>query len=685
MLPQSGLPFNAFLAIDWHYAPSYIYAMVRELPEIQEILGPGGRLEKTLGDFEFRSSQLEMALLVDRTIRIEKPAAVEAGTGTGKTFGYLIPLILSGKKAVISTGTKNLQEQIFNKDIPVLQRALGFSVNAAIMKGRRNYLCLYRFHQHSRQLALFEKDGKARVSRIERWLEQTEFADRSELHWLSDNDPLWDLVSSSSEQCLGTRCPFTEDCYLSRLRIRAAQASVLIVNHHLFFADLKVKEEGFGEVIPRCQIAVFDEAHEVEDVATTYFGQSVGTAQVTDLANDLEREIRGLRDPDDARLVRRILKLRDASEGLALQFKEMGDRGSLDSETLSFLEKGPAGGVCEALEEVADDPWMRNSDKAGIQSIAARARELEATLKDVVTRRDRAWVNWYERRKRSVTIHCSPLDISNRLADLLYRKFSAVIFTSATLSTGGGFSYISARLGLPEETITGLYPSHFDFKKQSLLYIPRDLPAPDEAGFGNAAARRIEEVIRLSEGRALVLFTSHQNLNIVWGRLEGRLPFTLLKQGTAPRSALLDEFVRDVHSVLFATGSFWQGIDVPGEALSCLIIDKLPFESPSDPLVAARIEALDARGDNPFMGYQVPVAVLALKQGIGRLIRKKTDRGIVAILDNRIITRRYGELFMRSLPPMPLTHDINEIETFFQRIRKLNNGTKTLEHSKEQP
>jgi ATP-dependent DNA helicase DinG len=658
--------------------------MSKRASMIKEILGEGGRLQKILEDFEFRPSQQEMALLVEAALRDKVPCAVEAGTGTGKTFGYLVPIILSGKKAVISTGTKNLQEQIFLKDIPLLERAMDVRIDAVLMKGRRNYLCLYKFDRYSRQIGFFDKDAESVARRMEGWLRRTVFADRSELEWLGDEDPLWEQISSSSEQCLGPNCPFSDSCYQKRLNAAAARASLLIVNHHLFFADLKVRAAGYGEVIPRCEVAVFDEAHEVEDTATEYFGSSISTARLTELADDIEREVKGFKDEQDHGLISRSRGIKEAAQGLVQYFQGLDEKGPLEERMLLSLAKGPVEDICTELEELADDPGVKRSERPGLQALGARAKELSSALKDILVMRDRDWVHWYEKRKRSVSLNCSPLDISGQMSDTLYRMFSSVVFTSATLTAGGSFSFIASRLGLPEGCITESFPSHFDFSNQTILYLPKDLPAPDEAGFAKAAAGRIEEIIAASEGRALVLFTSYQNLNLAWDRLEGRIPYTLLKQGTAPRSALLDRFKRDVHSVLLATSSFWQGVDVPGEALSCLVIDKLPFESPSEPLVAARISSMTQRGQSPFMEYQLPVAVLALKQGVGRLIRKQNDRGVVAILDKRIMTRRYGEIFLKSLPPMPVVHELEGIRDFFSKGEKTKGGTKTVESAEEQ-
>jgi len=644
---------------------------------IEEILGPHGLLARSLDGFEFRPSQMEMALKIQDAIQKEIPAIVEAGTGTGKTFGYLVPIILSGKKAVISTGTKNLQEQIYFKDLPLLEKATHIKVDATIMKGRKNYLCLHKYSQYFSQPSLFREDPGETKKRLDAWLGETDFGDRAELSWLSDDDPLWDALSSTSDQCLGVHCMFQEDCFLSRLRSRAARSRVIIVNHHLFFADLKVKKSGFGEIIPRFQMVLFDEAHSIEEIGTIYFGESLSTNQLTELAGDLEKISKKLLDEAKGKLRRHLTDIRAASEQLWGLFEGKEDKGRLDHETLSLISEGPAREISRALRYVSEkagleEPNHQHSktgkiqDSASLQALAARAGELNHLLDQVLWKRGINWLNWYEKRKRSLVLHASPLNISERMNELLYQKVQTILFTSATLSTNGNFDYIRSRLNLPEDALEGLYPSHFDFEHQTLMYLPKDLPPPNEPGFGSEIARRISDIVKRTEGRALVLFTSYHNMNLVWNILKDHVPYTILRQGDAPRSVLLDTFRQDIHSILLGTASFWQGVDVPGESLSCLIVDKLPFESPGEPLVAARIDAIHEQGGNPFMEYQVPSAVIVLKQGLGRLIRKGSDRGILSVLDKRIMTSRYGSIFLNSLPKIPISHHLSDISLFLK-------------------
>ncbi len=643
-----------------------IHLMSQPPITIQEILGQDGMLAHSLKGFEFRSSQIQMALLVKECLQRELPAVIEGGTGTGKTFGYLVPVVLSGKKTVISTGTKNLQEQIYFKDLPLFQGATGLRIDAMIMKGRKNYLCLHRYHQYLSKASPLIPGLQGQRPKIERWLKKTEFADRAELAWLTDDDTLWDGVSSTSEQCLGAECMFLDECFLGRLRNRAAKSRIIIVNHHLFFADLKLKKGGFGEIIPRFQVAVFDEAHKIEEIATTYLGESLSTNQLAELATDIEKEIKDLPGLDKAKTKKRLDAIKAASEHLRDFFDERGEKGILDGETRLNLAEGPAREAVKALRYIQENPDMRGSESITLPALLARAGELGQLLEEILKTRDTGWLNWYERRKRSLLLHASPLDISERLNELLYHRERAVIFTSATISTNGNFDYIRSRLGLHDEVLESIYPSHFDFGRQTLMYIPRDLPIPSDPRFGQQVAKRTLDILKITEGRALVLFTSYHNLNIAYQILRDKLPYPIYRQGDAPRTVLLDEFRNDIHSVLLATGSFWQGIDVPGEALSCLIIDKLPFDSPGEPLVAARINLIRNRGGNPFFEYQVPSAIISLKQGLGRLIRKSSDRGILSILDNRIMTSRYGKLFFHSLPQIPISHDLSDIGRFLK-------------------
>jgi ATP-dependent DNA helicase DinG len=653
------------LRIDGAPPQNYSWPMPESALDIRNILGPGGMLARSLEGFEPRDGQIRMALLLEEAIESGVSAIVEAGTGTGKTFGYLVPLILTGRKAVISTGTKNLQEQIRYKDLPLLEKATGRHVDAVIMKGRKNYLCLLRYHQYAAQPFLpMEEAGEVR-KRIDEWLNETEFADRSELPWMPDDDPLWDAFSASGDQCLGADCRFLEECFLTKLRGRAARARLIIVNHHLFFADLKVKKGGFGEIIPRFQVLVFDEAHDVEEIATLHLGESISTNQVSELAADLIQHAKAHPDAGGTSLLKHAASLRAAADALIALFDSGPEKGRVETETLAEIRRGPARDAARSLRYLSEKSCLGESENLSAQLLLSRAGELAGTLDEIFRKRDETWLNWYERRKKSILFYVSPLDVSGALKRLLYENVKTVQLTSATLSTDGGFSYIRGRLGLPDQALEGIYPSEFDFRSQALLYLPRDLPLPGDADFGRQVAERVLEILKRTQGRAMVLFTSHHNLNIVYGLLADRLPYTIFRQGQAPRTALLEAFKQDIHSVLLATGSFWQGVDVPGESLSCLIIDKLPFDSPGEPLVAARIEAIRASGGNPFMEYQLPSAIISLKQGLGRLIRKRTDRGILSVLDKRIVTSRYGRRFMAGLPGMPITQDLGDIDRFF--------------------
>jgi ATP-dependent DNA helicase DinG len=623
---------------------------------IDKTLGKDGLLSRYLTDFEYRPAQMQMARIIDEALDLKNQVIIEAGTGVGKTMGYLVPVILSGKKTVISTGTKNLQEQIFFKDLPLVTGAMGVKVNSLLMKGRANYICLNRYHQHFDSLSFLKPDMMELRQLIDAWLNKTVTGDRAELSWMEDDDPLWDMISSSSDRCKGPECPHRDDCYIISLRRLAAKADIIIVNHHLFFADLMLKSDGFGEIIPRFEAVVFDEAHRVEDIATSYFGASLSSGQILDLAADVQKEADVNKSGTPESLMINIAALRTGIAQINSFFLSAPEKGRLNIEEIEAEHKITLESIIKGLRYIQAD--FENS-------FFARALELENSLGLIFSRGKNNWLEWYEKRKRGVAFHASPLDISTNMQEQLYHNVKTIVFTSATLSTGGTFHYIRSRLGIPEEANEAIYPSHFNFMEQVLFYIPHDLPLPNSDQFVPAITGRIAEILKLSSGRALVLFTSYNNLNSVYSSLKGRIPYKIFRQGEAPKNTLLEAFKRDTGSVLMATGSFWEGVDVPGEALSCLIIDKLPFDSPGDPIIGARIDMISNREGNPFMEYQVPSAIISLKQGLGRLIRKSTDRGILAVLDKRIVKSGYGRFFIKSLPEMKIVNELKALEGFF--------------------
>ena len=653
------------ISVDYKSRPRYIFPMNGTIDPIMAILGHGGLLARTLENFEVRPSQLQMADLILEALQQKTMALVEAGTGTGKTLGYLVPILLSNKKAIISTGTKNLQEQIFFKDIPLLSVATGQKIDAMLMKGRTNYLCLYRYHQLFPQKSLLKTDYDRADKRIEKWLKKTQFADRAELTWMGDDDPLWDALSSTSEQCLGTRCVHWEDCFLNRLRREAAHARIVIVNHHLFFADLMIKKGGFGEIIPRSQVVIFDEAHSIEEIATSYFGERLSTRQLIRLVHDLEEAQESLENGEMVALKNSYSSIKTGVEQLRVYFNGFIEKGRLSREDLEKIDLGPALLIKKGLVQLRENLHLRESAINSHQTGLTRTNQMLESLETLLSPHDANWLKWYEKRGNNLVLHASPLDVSEPLQDLLYKNVRRIVFTSATLSTNKNFDFLRARIGLPDALLTGIYPSHFDFQNQTLLFVPKDLPQPNDSDFCKQIAEKIVALLKITAGRALILFTSYHNLNLVHQLVFGKIPYMIYKQGEAPRSALLEDFRQDTHSVLFATGSFWQGVDVPGEALSCLIVDKLPFNSPSEPIVSARIESIRARGGNPFIEYQLPSAIISLKQGLGRLIRNTSDRGILSILDVRILTSRYGRFFFNSLPEIPICHDLSDVEQFF--------------------
>ena len=686
----------------------------------------GGPLARVFDGYEPRDGQRLMAEAVASVIDTGGTLLAEAGTGTGKTLAYLVPAILSGHRTLISTGTKNLQEQIFLKDLPALQEATGVPFTATLMKGRANYLCLHRWEIYrdgvegstSAAGRLIDTSDRVLLPIIDAWAKDTDTGDKAELRDLPEQLPFWSDIAATADTCLGSDCPSYSDCFVTRMRQRAAESDVVIVNHHLLCADAAVRQSDYGEVIPFCPTLIVDEAHQLEDVATQYFGKSLSAYRIEDLVRDGERLVtgcdcrNGLDDLPGA-LARVTDRCRAFFGGLARAPRGGGGAESrirYDADSLGehFEASMALAGALKDLEAtlaLAPNPGAGASNRQtepaasdGTEAVAAlqrRAGEMRADLRFLMRAADPDFVYYIEVRGRTGTagsdrdetgpafaslpgsaglsgrvatrlfLRASPVDVSRITREVLFERMRTVVLTSATLAVDGSFEYLKGRLGIRQATELRV-ASGFDYAKQALLYMPRALPSPKTPAFAEAAAREIVEIVTRSRGRAFVLFTSYAVLRTVQPVVEMALSYPILVQGTAPRTDLIERFRSTSNAVLLGTSSFWQGVDVVGEALSCVIIDKLPFASPGDPVTAARMDAIAAAGGNAFADYQVPLAILALQQGLGRLIRHRTDRGVLAVLDPRLRTMGYGRRFLASLPPAPVTHDVEIVGQFFE-------------------
>ncbi|MEJ2346078.1 MAG: ATP-dependent DNA helicase [Gammaproteobacteria bacterium] len=629
-----------------------------------EILGPDGPLAASVPDFAPRPQQREMAEAVAAAIDSHGTLIAEAGTGTGKTFAYLVPALLSGHKVLISTGTRTLQDQLFHRDLPVIRNALQRPVHAALLKGRANYLCLHRL-----DIALMEGRLRSRqlvsdLEEVRHWSARTGSGDIAEVTAVTENSAIWPLVTSTTDNCLGQECPAYGDCHVVKARREAQEADVVVINHHLLFADMALKEEGFGELLPGANAFVLDEAHQLPEVASNFFGVSLTGRQLTELARDtLAEHLREAGDMQD------LGRTRDELEGAVADFRLALGR---QPQRLAWAALRGRPQVADAVERLQRalgglHDWLELAAprSKGLDACWRRSGELLQRLATVTDAAEDDYIQWVDIHRKSFALHLTPLEVAPAFQARMQERRCAWVFTSATLAVGDSFAHFAQRLGI-EDAQTRLLDSPFDYGRNALLYLPERMPDPTHPGFTDAVVDAAVPVIEASRGRAFVLFTSHRALQAAAQRLAGRLDYPLLVQGDAPRGELLERFRRLGNAVLLGTGSFWEGVDVRGPALSCVIIDKLPFASPGDPVLQARIDRIRRSGGNPFMDFQLPNAVIALKQGAGRLIRDVNDRGVMMLCDPRLLSKPYGRVFLRSLPPMARTRRLAEAQDFLR-------------------
>ncbi len=631
---------------------------------LEIIFSTDGALSKMIPGYQPRSAQIEMAQTVASAIDGQQNLIAEAGTGTGKTFAYLIPAILSEKKVIISTGTKNLQDQLFNNDLPLIRKALKVPFTAALLKGRSNYLCKYRLKDAFDYIRGYSKEEAIALAKINTWAQATRIGDIAEMPDIAEGDPAWQRTTSTVDNCLGQECPNYDDCFLVKARRRAQECDLLVINHHLLCADWSIKESGFGELLPAAEIVIVDEAHQLADTASNFLGITISSKRLTDLANDTRQEY--FKDATD------MPALRSASEDLENDVKELRLAFGVDAKRgewqdiinnpkiINRLDK-----VKTQLQSLTDQLELASVKTKGLESCFKRADDLLQQLTIILDDNSGNWIRWYETYKKTFTFSRTPLDIASDFRHFMQQYQATWIFTSATLSVAHNFDHFANSLGLTN-TCNKSWDSPFDYPNQSLFYHPKGLPQPNSPNFIPDIIEFALPVLQASRGRAFFLFTSHRALKQAAEILEYQLDYPLLIQGSYPKMQLLEQFKKLGNAVLLGTSSFWEGIDVRGEALSCVIIDKLPFASPGDPVLKARLDAMTQQGRNPFFEHQLPAAITALRQGIGRLIRDVNDRGVLMICDRRLLKNSYGQLFLDSVPAMKRTRDIDDVRDFFQ-------------------
>ncbi len=632
-----------------------------------DLLGPGGPFARQSERFAPRAEQQAMANAVEAAIARGETLVVEAGTGTGKTFAYLVPVLACGRRAIVSTGTKALQDQLYQRDLPRVREALGVRLTAALLKGRANYLCLHRLQQAEHEGHFASREEVAQLARISAWAKRSATGDRAELAEVPEDSPLWPRVTSTVDNCLGVACPMYEQCFVVKARRAAQEADLVVVNHHLLFADLALRQEGFSELLPAAQVLVLDEAHQVPERAARFFSRSQSSRQLNELARDALAECAGLAGA--------LALIEPLAQALLLAVKRL--RLVLDPYPprgpLAKLARDPKVQVAREhllamVIELEAGALAQAERSAGLDSVARRAATQRERLEELARAAEAEVVHWYELGAHGFAFHATPLDLSSPLRSLRKESGAAWILTSATLSVGGSFAHFSEQLGI-DDAVELRLDSPFDYAQQALAYLPPNLPDPGNPDYGRCVIEILLPVLEASQGRAFLLFTSHRALREAAELLAGRLPWPLFVQGEAPRHRLLEAFRESGNGVLLGAASFWQGIDVVGSALSVVAIDKLPFEAPDDPVLAARLAALRAAGRSPFIEWQLPNAVIALKQGAGRLIRDVSDRGVLVLCDPRITSRGYGRTFLSSLPALPITRDPADVAALFAGTR----------------
>nr|WP_272901698.1 ATP-dependent DNA helicase [Methylomicrobium sp. RS1] len=622
-------------------------------------------MAKAIKGYRPRAPQIEMAKAIAEAIRSGQHLIAEAGTGTGKTFAYLAPAVLSGSKVIVSTGTKNLQDQLFNKDLPLIRKAIKTPFMAALLKGRSNYLCTYRLENSLNSAFGFSKEDADALSKIKSWAKRTKTGDIAEMSEVTEANPVWYQATSTVENCLGQDCPHYADCFLVKARKAAQEAEILVVNHHLLCADWSIRGGGFGELLPKADVIIVDEAHQLADTASDFLGINVSSKQLNDLARDALAEY--FKDATDMPALRAACEeLEHGSKDLRLAFGIELKRGEWREIENNPRVLGELADVQSQLQNLTDQLELASVKSKGLELCFKRAEELTQQLKTVSEDAGGKWIRWYETHRKTVTLSRTPLDIAAEFRHFMQASQAVWVFTSATLSVAQRFTHFANGLGIGDAE-NARWDSPFDYESQSLFYHPKGLPKPENPDFTALILDFVVPVLQASRGRAFFLFTSHRALKEAAELLADKIPYPLLIQGTRPKGALLDQFKNTRNAVLLGTSSFWEGIDVRGEALSCVIIDKLPFASPGDPVLKARMEAMRRQGRNPFFEYQLPAAVIALRQGIGRLIRDVTDRGVLMVCDPRLLKRSYGQIFLDSVPAMRRTRDIAEVQAFFER------------------